>query len=213
MPSLQLIATPLSHFARKVRIVLAELDVTYEFVRAPGVLAPAPASYGGNPLMRVPALVDGDVTLIESDHIARYVVRKHDPGDRLGVCSERARDLNRLALVNGIMANEVTLILAKRAGLSDIEGVAYFRKLSSAIDNTLAQLDQDIDVEAAGFDYGDIVTICMWQHINHYQLRPDLERYTRIAARVARLSDRPSVASTTPAASLADAAASGWKPA
>jgi len=212
MPELQLIGTPLSHFTRKLRILLAELGVAFEFVRAPGVLAPAAATYGGNPLLRVPTLVDGEVTLIDSDHIARYLVRKHDPGDRLGVCSDQVRDLNRLALVNGIMANEVVLILARRGGLTDLDGVAYFRKLTAAIDNALAQLDHDVDVDAPGFDYGDIATICMWQHINHYQLRPELDRHARIAARVARLGDRPSVASTTPAVSLAEAAAAGWQP-
>lgn len=207
MSSLQLIGTPLSHFTRKIRILLAELGVEYEFMRAPGVLAPEPTSYGGNPLMRVPALVTGGATLIESDHIARHLVRNHDPGDRLGVCSERVRDLNRLALANGVMANEVVLILARRGGLTDIDGVAYFRKLAAAIDHALAQLDADTEVDAAGFDYGDIATICMWQHLQHYQLRSDLDRHRRIAARVARFADRPSVASTTPAASLADTAA------
>jgi glutathione S-transferase len=59
MPALQLIGTPLSHFTRKIRVLLAELGVEFEFVRAPGVLAPATASYGGNPLLRVPTLVDG----------------------------------------------------------------------------------------------------------------------------------------------------------
>lgn len=213
MASLQLIGTPLSHFTRKIRILLAELGIEFDFVRAPGVLAAAPATYGGNPLMRVPALVDGEATLIDSDHIARYLVRKHDPTDRLGVCRDGARDLNRLAVVNGIMANEVVLILAKRGGLTDVEGVAYFRKLAAAIDHGLVWLDEDADVEAASFDYGDIATVCMWQHINHYELRPDLARHARIAARVARFQDRPSVASTTPAASLAEAAAAGWKPA
>jgi glutathione S-transferase len=213
MTSLQLLGTPLSHFTRKVRILLAELGVEFEFVRATGVLAAAPASYGGNPLLRVPALIDGDATLIESDHIARYLVQRHDPGDWLGVCSAEVRDLNRLAVVNGIMANEVVLILAKRAGLADVEGVAYFRKLGAAIDGGLAWLDRDADPDAGGFDYRDVATICMWQHVIHYQLRPVLDLYPRLAARVARFADRPSVVSTTPAASLADAAAAGWKPA
>jgi glutathione S-transferase len=212
MTSLQLIGTPLSHFTRKVRIVLAELGVDFELVRTPGVLAPSPDAYGGNPLMRVPALRDGDLTLIDSDHIARYLVHKHDPGDRLGVCSLAADDLNRLALVNGIMANEVVLILAKRGGLADPEAVAYFRKLATALDQALARLDHDVVIDAPGFDYGDIALICMWQHIQHYQLRADLDRHARIAARVARCADRPSVASTTPAASLAEAALAGWQP-
>jgi glutathione S-transferase len=210
--ALQLIGTPLSHFTRKVRILLAEIGVGFEFVRAPGVLAPSPATYGGNPLLRVPTLVDGEVTLIDSDHIARHVVRAHAPDDRLGVRSESARDLNRLAVINGVMANEVVVILARRGGLADIDGVAYFRKLISAIDLALAQLDGETEPDAAGFDYRDVAAICMWQHLLHYELRPDLERYTRLAARVARFADRPSVASTTPAASLAEAAAAGWQP-
>lgn len=215
MTSLQLIGTPLSHFTRKVRILLAELGVPFTFARAPGVLAAAPASYGGNPLMRVPTLIDGEVTLFESDHIARYVVRRHDPGDRLGVLSDRVEDLNRLALINGVMANEVVLILARRGGLEDIEGVAYFRKLGAAIDLALAAIDHDLAQVAADRDlaYRDVALICMWQHLEHYRLRPDLSRYAQIAAQVARFAERPSIASTTPAASLAEAAAAGWQPA
>jgi hypothetical protein len=42
---------------------------------------------------------------------------------------------------------------------------------------------------------------------------PRLEEHRRIAARVARFSGRASVAGTTPEASLAEAAAAGWRPA
>ena len=150
--------------------------------------------------------------MIESDHIARYVVARHDHADRLGVRSERVRDLNRLAVINGIMDNEVVLILAKRGGLTDLESVVYFRKLATAIDAGLAWLDRETDPDDATFDYVDIATICMWEHLAHYQIAKDLAPYTRIAARVARFEARPSVASTTPAASLAEATAAGWKP-
>jgi len=209
MTSLQLIGTPLSHFTRKVRILLAELGVPFTFTRAPGVLAPAPSDYGGNPLMRVPTLIDGEVTLFDSNHIARYLVRRHDPGDRLGVLSDSVDDLNRLAMINGVMANEVVLILARRGGLEDVDGVAYFRKLGIAIDLALAAIDHDLASVAADrdLDYRDIALICMWQHLQHYNLRPDLSRYPRISAEVARFAERPSVASTAPAASLAEAVA------
>lgn len=213
MDTPRLHGTPLSHFTRKIRVLLAELGVTHEFVRAPGVLATAAAAYGDNPLMRVPTLIHGAHMLIESDHIARYIVRTFDPADRLGVRSEGVAELNRLAVVNGIMDNEVVLILARRGGLADLEGVAYFRKLRTAIEQGLAWLDGHIDPEAPGFDYGDIATICMWQHLVHYALVPGLDGgYPRIAARVASFSGRPSVAGTTPAASLAEAEAAGWRP-
>jgi glutathione S-transferase len=205
--------TPLSHFTRKIRILLAELGVDHEFVRAPGVLAAGAAAYGDNPLMRVPTLIHGAHTLIESDHIARYLVGRYDPSDRLGVRSERVDDLNRLAVANGVMNNEVVLLLARRGGLADLEGVAYFRKLRTAIDQGLTWLDGRTDPDADGFDYADIVTVCLWQHLVYYAFLPGLEDYPRIAARVARLAGRPSVAATAPAASLAEAEAAGWRPA
>lgn len=212
METPQLHGTPLSHFTRKIRIVLAELGVDYDFVRARSVLATEAAAYADNPLMRVPTLVHGAVRLIESDHIARYVVGQYDPADRLGVRSEGADDLNRLAVVNGVMDNEVVLLLAKRGGVADLDAVTYFRKLATAIDAGLGWLDAHIDPDAPGFDYRDIAMVCLWQHLEHYQLVGGLDRYGRIAARVARFADRPSVATTTPEASLAEAKAAGWTP-
>lgn len=206
METPRLFGTPLSHFTRKIRILFAELEVPFEFVRVTSVLVPDAADYGGNPLKRVPTLVRGADTVIESDHIARYVVGHYDPADRLGVRCERVHDLNRLAVVNGIMHNEVTLILAKRAGGGDIDGLAYFTKLHAAIGAGLAWLDARTDPDEPGFGYGDLVTICMWQHLAHYALVRDLDRYPRIAARVARFAERPSVASTTPEVSLAESA-------
>jgi glutathione S-transferase len=186
--------------------------VAFEFVRIPGILSSDPSAFADNPLMRVPTLVHGDEMVIESDHIARYIVARYDPDDRFGVRSEHVRDLNRLAVIGGIMDNEVVLILAKRGGLVDLDGVAYFRKLASAIDAGLAWLDRETDPDAMPFDYVDIATICMWQHLIHYQMVKGTECYSRIAARVGRHADRASIASSTPEASLADALAAGWKP-
>lgn len=211
--ALQLHGTPLSHFTRKVRILAAELDIEVDFVRAPGVLGTAAEGYGDNPMMRVPTLVHDGAVLIESDHIARYLVARFDPTDRLGVRSDDPQDLNRLAVANGIMSNEVVLILAKRAGLADLGSVAYFRKLRVAIDTGLAWLEARTDPAREGFDYGDIALVCMWQHVRHYDIAEGLDRYPHIAARAERLAGRPSVAATTPEASLADARAAGWSPA
>jgi glutathione S-transferase len=206
----QLHGTPLSHFTRKIRVLLDELGVEYDFVRPPGVLLRETAAYGGNPLMRVPTLVDGEDHIFESDHIARHVVTRLDPGDRFGVTTTEVEAMNRLAAMNGVMANEVTLILAKRAGGVDL-AAPYFAKLVTAIETALAWLDARIDPDAPGFDYRDIVLVCMWQHLEHYGLVP-LTPYGRLAARVRRFADRPSVAASTPDRSLADAKAAGWTP-
>src|SRR5262245_24148274 len=46
--------TPLSHFSRKVRIVLRELDLSYDESYVPNLLSADPADFGGNPILRVP---------------------------------------------------------------------------------------------------------------------------------------------------------------
>lgn len=208
----ELYGTPLSHFTRKIRILLGELGVEFDFVRATSVLTTTPAAYAENPLLRVPTLTHDGQTVIDSDHIARYLVARFDEADRFGVRSERVDDANRLAVVDGIMDNEVVLILAQRGGVTDLRSVAYFRKLETAIGTGLAWLERKTDPDRERFDYVDTATIAMWQHLEHYGLVPGLDAYPRIAARVARFADRPSVAGSTPAASLAEAKAAGWAP-
>jgi glutathione S-transferase len=194
---MQLFGTPLSHFTRKIRILAAELGVPLEFVPTQSVMATTPAAYADNPLMRIPTLVDGETTVIDSDHIARYLVGRFDAEDRCAVRSEDVAALNRLAVTSGIMANEVVLILARRGGLENVESVVYFQKLIAAIDGGLAWLERVVEPDAPGFDYRDIALVCMWQHLGHYKLRP-LDAYERIAARVACFAHRPSVAPSTP---------------
>lgn len=209
----QLFGTPLSHFTRKIRILLHELGVPFDFLRTPSLLEASTPSYGANPLMRIPTFVDGGTMVIESDHIARYIVDRHDPADRFGVRAPSASAMNRLAVVNGIMGHEATLILAKRGGFEDLESVTYFRKLQRSMVSGLAWLDRELDPDAPAFTYADIATICLWDHLVHYQMVPGLDDYRRIAARTARFADRESVQRTTPAASLAAAAAMQVAPA
>jgi glutathione S-transferase len=198
MTMLKLYGTPRSHFTRKIRILLLELGLDFELVEVAGLLGGAATTYGDNPLMRVPALVDGDQLVIDSDHIARYIVERYDPDDRFRVRSESVADGNRLAVINGIMANEVVLILTKRGGLDDLSGSSYFSKLVTAIEHALAWIDRETDPDPNQFDYRDIALVCMWQHVRYYQLVGDLEQHQRIAARVASFAARPSVASTAP---------------
>jgi glutathione S-transferase len=211
MTTLQLHGTPLSHFTRKLRVLFAELGVAHDFVRLGGVLGTGVAVYADNPLLRIPTLVHDGVTIVESDHIARYLIRHFDPTDRLRVLSDDAGDLNRLAVANGVMDDVVVLLLAKRGGLEDLDRVAYFRKRFVAIDSGLAWLDAH--TREGELDYADVALICMWQHLEHYGLVKELPRFPRIARRVATFADRPSIAGTTPAVSLAEAAAAGWRPA
>src|SRR5581483_731111 len=151
-------------------------------------------------LLRVPTLLHDGKTIIESDHIARYVVATFDPADRLRVRSDDVDDLNALAVINTIMGNEVVLIMAKRGGLENVDDVVYFRKLKAAMTEGLAWLDKHVDVARDSFDYRDVALVCMFQHLEHYKLVP-LDAHARVRARVDRFAQRASIASTTPAQS------------
>lgn len=67
---MQLVATPASHFARKVRLLLDHYGLAYDMVDAGNVAEFSEDKFAGNPLMLVPVLNDGDLTVYDSDHIA-----------------------------------------------------------------------------------------------------------------------------------------------
>ena len=205
--TLRLFATPLSHFARKVRILLAELELDHELVWTGNLLSEDPADFGGNPILRIPTLVDGDTWVVESDQIARYLVERHDPADRFGVLALDVAQRNALAMINAAMGAEVELLLSARSGMPDIRQHHYFRRYDTVLRRSLAWLEErGPDLwPAADPSYLDIALACMWDHLAWYgtvgeSKGPALEDHSWLAERVARSAGRPSFATTAPAA-------------
>lgn len=197
---MQLYATPLSHFSRKVRLLLDHYELDYEFVHVGNVADAKPATFHGNPVMKVPVLVDDGRWLIESDHIAAYIVRKHDPEDRYRVLATDADTLNLRAVLNAMMAEEVKLILAERTGLATSPH-AFFAKAREAIGNGLAWLnDRAEQFNPANPGYREFHLVCLWDHLRHYELFP-LD-YPRLAAIATELGEHARVDYSSPARSL-----------
>lgn len=192
---MQLYYTPRSHFSRKVRLVLAALGLEATLLDAGDVASARAAVFGANPLMKVPTLVDGDRVVFESDHIARYLVRRHDPGDRLGVLDERVSTLNARAVINGAMAMEVELILAARTGIDTAH--ARFDKLRAAMDGALGWLEASADLFPDPPSYLGFHLVSMWDHLALYDLRP-LHPYPRLRAIAARLDSHQEIAASRP---------------
>ncbi len=186
--------TPRSHFSRKVRILLDALACPVELVDAGNVADADPAAFGGNPLMRVPTLVDGDTWLVDSDHIAAYLVRKLAPADPFGVLTSDATALNLRAVMNGVMSAEVDVILTERTG-GDTAGARY-AKASAAIRGGLAWLETSASAFPDAPSYAGFHLVCMWDHLRLYDTTaltyPGLERV------VTRLSELPYVATSAP---------------
>lgn len=193
--TLQLIHTPRSHFARKVRLLLAALDVDVELVDAVNAAEANPERFGPNPLLKVPTLLDGDRPVFESDHIAMHVVRTRDPGDRFDVLTTDVDVLNARAVLNGVMALEVELILGARSGLDTAQ--PRFTKMREAIERSLAWVEAHAAVFERPPSYLGFHLLAMRDHIALYDLVP--LRYPQLQAHADAISRQPYSAASRPA--------------
>ncbi|MBS0458190.1 MAG: glutathione S-transferase family protein [Proteobacteria bacterium] len=192
---MQLHYTPRSHFARKVRIVLGALAIPCELVDAGNAAGSDPAQFGPNPLLKVPTLVDGTQVVFESDHIAAWLVRRHDPADRFNVLTTDVDALNARAAMNGIMAAEAELLLAERTGL-DTRAHRRFDKMREAIRLGLEWLEARPTAVTAVPTYHDFHLVSLWDHFALYDVVP-LD-YPHLRAHAARIDELPYVAATRP---------------
>ena len=76
--TITLYSGPISYFARKSEIALAEKGLAFErimvpFTQAVGYSPKHPAVLAANPKAQVPVLVDGDLTLFDSSLIFEYL--------------------------------------------------------------------------------------------------------------------------------------------
>ncbi|MCB1045499.1 MAG: glutathione S-transferase family protein [Acidobacteria bacterium] len=190
---MKLVYTPRSHFSRKVRILLDAWRVHVDVEDAGDVSAMT--THGQHPLMRVPTLIDGETAVFESDHIARYLTKRHDPTDRFGVLCEAVDQVNATAVMNGVMAAEVELILAKRTGIP-IEQYVRFDKHLKTIQQGLAWLEHNSQIFPATPCYRGFHLVCLWDHLAFYDTI-SLE-YPKLLAIVSNLSQLPYVAKSAP---------------
>ena len=181
--------------ARKVRFLLNELGLEASRVETP-IADPRPESYRElHPFGTVPCLVDGDLILIESNTILRYLA------DREGRDDLYPREPQARARVDQLLD---VLSLAIRPLLWEVELRTYYAAADSAypaaeLAAARAELDQGLAawerLAAPGgyltgsFSIADIAaTARMW-------LLPaigmDLARYPRTAAMLRTVGDRP----------------------
>lgn len=212
---LRLHFTPGSFFSRKVRIVLAEKGLPFETkVEGTSRNRSAETFAAINPVLKVPVLIDGDLTLFESDVIIDYLLRTYrgNAPDISGppLASELTRpahqweDAKTLVVLNDAADTMLNMRYWKANGV-DVEALDYGRKQQSRFHLCLDWLEQRAATEGfvpAIFSIQDVGLICMLDYIDargeylngilEWRGRP------RIEAIVARYRERESVKSTMP---------------
>lgn len=179
---------PDSTNALKVRFLLAELDIEWERVIV-DLEGPKPEWYGAlHPFGLIPALVDGEVTLTQSNTILRYLA------DREGRDDLYPRDPARRARVDELLD---TLSLEVRPALWEAELRTYYGRddgvdwrpgLDAALDGWERLLSPG-GYATGAFSIADCAAMGRFAHLAELPIL--LSRWPKLAASLAVVSERP----------------------
>lgn len=199
---MKLYGTPGSPFVRKVRIVLLEKNIAYDYIvaRASTPDSPVPAF---NPLGKIPTLVrDDGRALYDSPVIVEYLDAFGSGAKLIPEDFASRIEVKRWeALCDGIAEATVAINHEYREPAEKQRSAEWFSKQQSKIDRGLALLAKDLGGNewcfGGRFTLADIATGYALGYLNH--ALPDYEWHSKhpaLAELAARLSARTSFSTT-----------------
>ena len=200
---MKLIAGPVSPYSRKVRIVLAEKRMEYDFV-VDSPADPATRVPEFNPLGKIPVLVlDDETTLFDSRVIVEYL-DSASPVGRLIPDDTRQRIQTRRweALADGCTDAAIAVVMERRRP-PELHNGEWIARQQGKVDRALKAMSDELAGRAwcAGdaYNLADVAVGCA---LGYLELRmPDLgwrEQYPNLGILFDKLSKRASFKSTAP---------------
>ena len=214
---MKLYSGPLSLFARKVEIALAEKSLQFErvmvpFTQAAGYAPKHPDVLAANPKGQVPVLVDGDLTLFDSTLIFEYLEDAY-PTPPLYPTGAKPRARCRLIELS---ADEILLPLVRSLMFRnappdpDAERQRLRESEAERAEAAISVFYGELEAKLGGRDYfcGDfsVADIAMFMTVLFVlRLRgPRLAGFPALAAWYARIGARPSAAKAAVEIAAAD---------
>jgi glutathione S-transferase len=200
---MKLIAALASPYSRKVRIVLAEKKIEYEFIiENPGDPATRVPEY--NPLGKIPVLIlDDNTTLFDSRVIVEYLDHA-SPVGRLIPDDTRARIQTRRweALADGCTDAANALVVEKRRA-ADKQSAEWISRQQGKIDRALKAMSEDLGnrpwCSGDHYSLADIAVGCALGYLDmrlpDTQWRRDYQNLEKLAE---KLNKRPSFVDSAP---------------
>ena len=195
-----------SPYARKVRVVLAELQIPFESVPA-DTANPSAEFLAVNPNRRIPALSDGDTQLFESNIILDYLLREYpntgkgDPPLSAALVRPEHRwdDWKILVTIETMLDSGLNLFQMNKSGIGP-EQAPYLQAEQRRIQSDLDWLEQR--ASPGGFVQGafsvlDLNLVCALEWANFRQPFEWSGR-PKLAAIVELHKDRESISTTRP---------------
>ncbi len=159
----------------------------------------APATYAGNPALKVPVLLDGDGPLYGTENICRELARRSPARSRVVLRGELEHRLvaNAEEMTLHVMSSEVSLIMAKVAG----DARLVPPKIQRSLENSLRYLDDCVDrlLEVLPADrlisFVEAALFCVVTHLPFREVM-DVADYARLNAFCERFGERSSARQT-----------------
>ena len=198
-----MIAALASPYSRKVRIVLAEKKIEYEFIiENPGDPATRVPEY--NPLGKIPVLIlDDNTTLFDSRVIVEYLDHA-SPVGRLIPDDTRARIQTRRweALADGCTDAANALVVEKRRA-ADKQSAEWISRQQGKIDRALKAMSEELGnrpwCSGDHYSLADIAVGCALGYLDmrlpDTQWRRDYQNLEKLAE---KLNKRPSFVDSAP---------------
>lgn len=217
---MKLLGGPVSPFARKVTLALAELDLLdrVDLVRSPAMMDVLNSKLmADNPLNKIPTLViDDGCAIFDSNVICEYLDATYAPGKLIPVSREiRWSVLTTVALASGILDAAVLLRLIERMESSqnaEKMAIALEAKVSAGLDRIESGIEAQADREV---DLSHITVGCMFGYLDFRFSALDWRaRCPRACQWYSVFLNRPSAMRTTPyehnEANVSIATEKGW---
>ena len=195
-----------SPFARKVRIVLAEKGLEYQKDVLNGI-RPEDTHRTIHPGLMVPVLIDGDITLFESNLIIDYLLKTYPenppdmPQPPLVSCLTRPdrhwEDAKALAILETLGNSIANFKLMRDEGATP-ERFPYLQRHLTRIQSCLDWLEERATTDGfvpGWFSIMDINLICPIMYAEKRKII-ELQGRPKLKSIIARFSGRPSIALT-----------------
>jgi glutathione S-transferase len=160
---MKLVGSKTSPYVRKIRVLLAEKELAFEWVEA-NAWAPDTTVPSFNPLGKVPALVlDEGETLYDSRVIAEYIDALPGVSFIPGPMPERIQVRRQEALGDGIADAGITMFLERKRDAAR-QDPAWIERQAGKVSSGIAALSKSIAVKPASGErrmtLGDIACGC-----------------------------------------------------
>ena len=190
---MQLIGSVPSPYVRRIRIWALQNNCNIELISLDIFSAQdRPKMANKNPARKIPILIDGDLTLSDSNSIIRYLLEK------TGKSKLNWPQEHLLTTINACNDSLVEMLLCKRSGLDTQSDALFFNLQNERIEQTLSFLNNHLnDEQFKSCEYLNISLYCLLDWICFRELT-DFSQYSELVAFHKQYGKRQAAIDTNP---------------